>query len=611
MKRASILFVLLSLAAFGPVPSSAEPEVVTGLLRLPVRFPMRGLDPAVADHESERLVIVNLFDQLYEYEHLARPFALRPCLAADMPEVSADRRTYTIRLKKGVRFSDDVCFEGGKGREVTAHDVVFCFKRLMDANVPATGRWLFEKKLLGIDAFTQASAGVPKKPNRSSYTKEQGYPPVAGLEAVDDHTVRFRLSRPYPALVWVLAASYASIYPPEAVAKYGADLGKHPVGSGAYVLQSYPSERRVTLRRNPGYRKDLYPSQGAEDDTADDVLADAGAQLPLNSLVSISVVPDEAEAWNRFNAGEFDLCVVPRDAVWSIVTPGNLELLPFLAEKGVRLSKVPKLEVFYQAFNMENEIVGHPAGEKGLAIRRAISLAHADTWTRERLYGGLVERLYGPILPEFPEYDTGFQNPWMRQEGEPEEDALELAREVLEEAGIPGGKGVPPIPIDMLDFKAHRTEFAEFQKNMSKIGLRFEPTYVDWPTLRKRIASRKSVIWTISWQMDYPDPENLLQLFYGPHKHLPNDSGYTSKAFDELYEQALQMPPGDERAAVYLDMQEMIVEACAYRWQFRRRKLVLTHEWLSNWRYNDICPKYFKYCRVDTGKRNKYLAARK
>lgn len=611
MRRLPTLLVLLAFLVTGPARSTAEPEVVTGLLRIPVRLPLRGLDPAVADHESERLVIVNLFDQLYEYEHLARPFALRPCLAAAMPEVSADRRTYTIRLKPGVRFADDPCFPDGTGREVTAQDVVFCFKRLMDAHVPATGRWLFEQKVLGIDAFTAASADVPKKPNRASYTTEQGYPAVAGLEAVDAHTVRIRLARPYPALTWVLAASYASIYPPEAVARYGAELGKHPVGSGAYTLQSYPSERRVTLRRSPTFREDRYPAQGAADDAGKGMLTDAGARLPLNSLVTVSVIPDDLQAWNRFRAGELDLCTVPRDAVWSIVTPGKLELLPFLAEQGVTLHKEPKLEVFYQAFNMENAIVGHPAGEKGRAIRRAISLAHADTWTRERLYGGLVERVFGPILPEFPEYDPYFQNEWARQPGEAEEDALTLARDVLAEAGMPGGKGVPPIPIDMLDYEAHRTEFAEFQKNMSKIGLRFEPTYVDWPTLQTRIAERQSVIWTISWQMDYPDPENLLQLFYGPYKPLPNDSGYTNPKYDKLYEQALRLPPGDERAAVYLDMQQMIVDDCAYRWQFRRRHLTLTHGWLSNWRYNDICPKYFKYCRVDTGKRNAFIAKRK
>ena len=53
----------------------------------------------------------------------------------------------------------------------------------------------------------------------------------------------------------------------------------------------------------------------------------------------------------------------------------------------------------------------------------------------------------------------------------------------------------------------------------------------------------------------------------------------------------------------YLDMQELVTEDCAYRWQFRRRSLILTHGWLTNWRYNDICPKYFKYCQIDEQRR--------
>lgn len=647
------LFVLAAALIVGSAPAvDAAPEVVTGTLRVPVVEPVRTLDPALAHHNSERLCVVNLFDQLYEYEHLARPFALRPALAAAMPEVSEDRRTYTIKLKKGVRYQDDACFEGGKGREVTAHDVVFCFKRLMDANVPATGRWLFDKRIEGLDAFVKASAKVPKKVNRSSYTTEQGYPDVAGFEAVDDHTLKIRLDRPYPALTWVLAHSYASIYPPEAVATYGADFGRKPVGSGPYRVATFRGNpaNLVALVKSPTYREDRYPESGSGADREAGMLEDAGKLLPRNNRVDVVVIPDVVDQWNRFLAGQLDLCPVPTQSASAILT-GDIQPLEWLANRGVTLHKEPQLKVMYTAFNMEHEVYGYKAADiaaakaakalkekaeeleeevtkeaiaeareaaaekallQGRAIRRAISLVYDDGWTHHQHWSGLVEALHGPLLSGFPEYDAYFQNEWQRYPGDPLEDAIERAKKVLAEAGLEDGKGIPTLRMDVVGTGTDGSEvgFARIQKNCAKIGITIEANYLTFEKVRARITDRSSPMWMMSWQLDYPDPENLLQLFYGPGVPLPNDSGYRNPEFDKLYEEALTMPPGDDRSAIYQEMQEIVVEDCVYVWSYRMQSLWMTHDWLRSWRRNEICPKYFKYCSVDTGKQNAYRAAR-
>ena len=76
------------------------------------------LDPAQASTIYANTLVVNLFDTLYRYQYLSRPYELAPNLADGMPRFSDDGLTLTIRIKPGVRFIDDPAFEGGRLRDV-------------------------------------------------------------------------------------------------------------------------------------------------------------------------------------------------------------------------------------------------------------------------------------------------------------------------------------------------------------------------------------------------------------------------------------------------------------------------------------------------------------
>jgi ABC-type transport system substrate-binding protein len=605
--RFTALLCLLLIWGEGASAADRDGE---GILRLAALSEIDSLDPIMSDANGSRMCVLNIYDQLFRYHYLKRPFELEPSLAAAMPSVSKDRLTWTIKLRGEIRYADDPCFPGGKGRTICAADVVFCLKRVMDVGAGSKGSWLLLHRLEGMDEFLEASKSVKADPKRAAYTKEAGYPEVSGLEVVDPLTVRIKLKRPWPALPWVLAMSYGSIYPPEAVAHHGAEFAKHPVTTGPYLVQSYPSGRRLMLKRNPSYREDRYPSEGGEGDEETGILADAGAKLPLNAFVTVTAAPDPMKRWLRFAAGDLDYCRVPRDAMWSVVEPKTFALLPASVKRGYALHDGQRLEVNYEAFNMRNPVFGQKAGARGRAIRRAICLAADDEWSIQWLYGGMATPMQGPLLPEHPEYDSFFRNQWMRQPDEPKEDTLELARDILKEAGMEGGKGIPPLRRQVLDHESSRKRFARFQKDTEAIGLRFRPEFVSWEELRARIKAGTADMWTTSWILDHPDAENLLQLFYGPHAGDPNDSRYANPEFDKLYERALLLPPGDERAMLYQEMQEIVVEDCVYRWRFRERQLHVTQPWFSNWRGNDIAPRFFAYCRSDTAARNAHQAAR-
>jgi ABC-type oligopeptide transport system substrate-binding subunit len=161
------------------------------------------LDPVHAATIYSNYVIRAAYDTLYRYEYLARPYQLAPNLAAAMPEISSDGLVYTIPIRHGVRFVDDPAFPGGKGRELTARDVVFSLERHFDPANHSEGAWLWRDRIVGLDAWGAAgadyAAGVP------------------GLRALDDYTLRIELARPYPQLPFTLTQGFAAVVPREAI----------------------------------------------------------------------------------------------------------------------------------------------------------------------------------------------------------------------------------------------------------------------------------------------------------------------------------------------------------------------------------------------------------
>ena len=86
------------------------------------------LDPQQGTDLYSTRVTSAIFEGLYQYDYLASPAKIVPNTAAAMPEITDAGRTWTIRLKKGIRFTDDPAF-GGKPRELVAADYVYSLKR--------------------------------------------------------------------------------------------------------------------------------------------------------------------------------------------------------------------------------------------------------------------------------------------------------------------------------------------------------------------------------------------------------------------------------------------------------------------------------------------------
>ncbi len=375
---------------------------------------IRGFDPITAGDTASAAAIYKLYEGLLEYKYLARPYEVRPLLADGLPEISEDGLTYTFRIKRGVRFHDDPCFPGGKGRELVAEDFVYGWKRVADVNNRSTGYWIFEGRIVGLDEFREQSKHGPVDYDT----------PVAGLQTPDRYTFQVKLTQPYPQLMWVLTMDYAFAVPREAVEYHGQEFLNHPVGTGPYIIHDWRRGYRIEYRKNPTYHGDFYPTEGSDADRAAGLLGDAGQPLPFLDRVVQYVVADPSTEWLMFLAGRLASSGISQNNFDAVMT-NQRELTPDLVERGIRLFKSPQMRTDYVGFNMKDPVVG-----TNRALRQALACAF-DVAKWIEYYNDRMVPARGPIPPGVAGYDPDRDWPYVFD--------LEKARQRLAEAGYPGG----------------------------------------------------------------------------------------------------------------------------------------------------------------------------
>ncbi len=578
--------VLLSMAGVGILGSagctSKSNQDPPNTLRMATSSKIKSLDPIYADDLYSGTEVSRVYEGLLQYHYLKRPYVLIPNLAEAMPQVSADGKTLTFKIKKGVVFQDDASFKqtGGKGRELVAEDFIFSFKRLADPKNTSPGWWVLDGKIIGLNEWREeASKGA------ADYAKA-----VEGLKAVDRYTLQITLKQRSAQFLYTLAMPFTSVVPREAVESYGKDFLNHPVGTGPFRIEEYsgPTAGRLVWVKNPTYRTELFPSEGEEGDKEKGLLADAGQPLPRAEKLIVQVFEESQPMWLTFLSGRLDAAGIPKDNFQQAVT-ANKELSPELKEKGIVLAKTADIDVTHFSFNMKDPLFG-----KNKLLRQALSLAYDETQFIDLFYNGRAISAQGPIPPGIAGHDPNFKNPYRQYN-------VAKAKDLLAKAGYPNGEGLPPIEYATLSDSTSRQSTEYAQKMFGAIGVKLKVNNYSWPEFQSAVKNKKGQIWSFAWSADYPDGENFLQLFYSKNASPgPNDSNYSNPEFDKLYEQALQMSDTPARTALYKKMTEILVEDCPWIFGAHRIAFSLTQPWLKNYKRHAFEHGTAKYLRVDS-----------
>jgi oligopeptide transport system substrate-binding protein len=557
------------------------------VLSLTASAKIKGFDPIQGSDSYSSSEIARVYEGLLQFHYLKRPYELEPNLAEAMPQVSKDGLTYTFKIKKGVKFHDDACFEGGKGREMKAQDVVYSIKRLADAHNVASGWWLLDGKIKGLNEWRKKYAPV----DASNYDDT-----VEGLKALDDYTVQFKLTRKFPQFLYALAMTFTYVVPNEAVAKYGKEFINHPVGTGPFVLKSPFSSgaTKITYIKNPNYRDVFFPTTGADSDKSAGLLNDAGKKIPFVDEINVMVQTEAQPRWLSFEKGKVDYLAVPKDNFDSVVIPGK-GMTDAYAKKGIALHVTPDLDITYIAFNHDEKIF------QNSKLKQAMSMAYNRKESNELFYNNMGVVANAPTPPGVAGNAEGFKNPYV-------EFNLEKAKKKLAEAGFPEGKGLPVMYYEALASTTSRQMAEYFAKSMAKIGVQIKVNTNTWPQLTDKIKKRKAQMWGISWIADYPDAENFLQLFYGPNSSPgANGSNFNDPWFNETYEKAAVMQHSPERSSLYDKLNKYIAEKVPWILGVHRKSFVTVHGWLKNYKYSVFSHGNAKYINVDLNSKKQLL----
>ena len=498
---------------------------------------IKGLDPIHDDDVYSAQEIAKVYEGLVEYHYLKRPYELIPNLAAEMPTISEDQLVYTFKLREGVQFHDNPCFPDGRGRELTAQDVVYSLKRLADPKNQAKGFWVIDGQIQGLNEWREKYANAPA----ADYTED-----IPGLQAIDCYTLQIRLTKPNLRFLNLLAMGPCYVVAPEAVEYYGAEFMNHPVGTGPFTLKAFrPQDGKIVYHKNPTFRDKRFPSEAAEE--YQHMLDYAGQKLPLVDKIVTHILTEEQPRWLKFQKGQIDCMDISKDNIATEIIE-NRALIPSISAKGIRLFQVPAGKPDYFVINND-----HPLFKNNPKLRQAMSLALDRDRYNRLFHNDTAIIAQSTIPPGLAGYRADYKNPYCEYN-------VDKARQYLAEAGYPDGQGLPTITLDTL-FDTIGKQHAElFQQCMKVIGIQINVVTNTWPELLKKKKQKTTMIHAMGWIGDYPDAEAFLQLFYAPGNPIGLGANFNDDQFNKIYERAVAMSDSPARTALYEELNQMIGE---------------------------------------------------
>jgi ABC-type oligopeptide transport system substrate-binding subunit len=242
---------------------------------------------------------------------------------------------------------------------------------------------------------------------------------------------------------------------------------------------------------------------------------------------------------------------------------------------------------------MEDSILGN-----NVHLRRAISLAWNTKKTIELLYNNRAIPSHSPIPPGLFGYEEDFVNPYQKYD-------TVSAKLEMEKAGYPNGKGLPEIRYLETDNTVSRQWSDKFTQEMAIIGIKIKVDAVTWPEFLKRFRNKKFQVAGAAWGADYPDPENFLQLLYGPNEAPgTNNANYKNREYDSLYMLLASVKDNAHKIDIIRRMKTIIADDAPWIPGTHRLAVGLRYNWIKNYKYNDIASGEFQYIKIDTALRN-------
>jgi len=234
--------------------------------------------------------------------------------------VSADKKTYTFKLKNGIYFHESEFFENGQSRNVNAYDFEYSFNRLIDSDVASPGAWVMNN--------------------------------VESFEAINDSIFEIHLDNEFNSFLEILTMKYCSVVPKEVVQSLGNSFSKKPIGTGPFKFKRWDENIKLVLVKNENYHE----------------FDKSGKRLPYLDAISTRFIPDKKSEFMEFLSGNLDFISSPENTIIDQIFNFDGNLNENLKDE-YSLSKSPYLNTEYIGFNTSTNL------EKDILLRKAINYA--------------------------------------------------------------------------------------------------------------------------------------------------------------------------------------------------------------------------------------------
>ena len=406
------------------------------------------------------------------------------------------------------------------GTAITAQDFVNSWLRVLEPKTASPYAYLLGDNIEGAKAFNSGKGAAQD----------------VKIKALDPQDLQVTFVGPLPYALSMLTHSSFSATPTQVIAKNGASWVKpeHFVGSGPFVLKSWRPQDRIVVEKNPNY----WDAKNV-------------------SLKSITYLPieDQNVAYDKYKAGEIDY--LPDDSV----PVGKIDEIKLRKD----YQHLAGSSVYYFIYNTTK------APFNDVRVRKALSMAvNRQDLVDKVLKAGDVAS--AGLVPAIQGYSTAKGNPFN----------AEAAKKLLAQAGFPGGKGFPKVPL-IYNTSARHKLICEYiqQAWKSNLGIDVELQNLEWNTfLDTRQKTHNFMVARAGWLADYPDAGNYLDMFKTGAGN--NDGLYTNGKYDALLAKAAKMAGGDPRNKVLEQAEEIMItqDQAVSPWFFYVNKsLINTSKW--------------------------------
>ena len=422
-----------------------------------------------------------------------------PGVAEDW-EISADGKTYTFFLRTNSTWSD--------GKPVVAEDFVYSWQRQVDPKVASEYSYQHE-------------------PVKNAMAITRGEMPVdsLGVKALDDHTLVVELEAPTAYFLEVAAFPTFAPLRKDIIEQYGDSWTLKPetyIGNGPYIMSERNIDENIIMVKNPNYWN------------ADSIVAEK---------ITFVFMQNGAAAVAGIKDGSLHMAYEPPQ-----------QDIPTLLEEGLIQIK-PLIATYYYPINVTNEYLKDPK------VRKALSLAIDRNYIVENVTKGGQKPASGWVPYAVNDVDGDFRingGDLYDVSKEGYSNNVEMAKQLLAEAGYPNGEGFP-----VIEFKTdpgNHVGIFEAVQQMWKEHLNIDSTItqIDNALLGQTLLEKNFMIGRLYWSADYSDPMSMMSLFTSYNTQ--NNGGYSNQRYDELIGEAMSTDDNNIRMKAMHEAEKILIQ---------------------------------------------------